>query len=54
MKNKWTIYASNKSLEILMYNKETGEVWGDGDNYFKAGMNMLQVFQIGWTEVGVL
>lgn len=54
MKNKWSIYASNKSAEILLYDEETGQVWADGDQYFLAGKYMLQVFDIGWTKVGEL
>lgn len=54
MKNKWSIYASNKSSEILLYDEETGQVWADGDQYFPAGKYMLEVFGVGWQFVGYL
>jgi hypothetical protein len=50
---KVSIYCSNKSEVMLLYNEKTGMCESEGHE-FKAGKHMLLVFDVGWEKVGEL
>ena len=52
-KQRISIYCSNKSDVMLLYNDDTQMVESECSE-FKAGKLMLFVFDVGWEKIGEL
>lgn len=49
--NKISIWASNKSSEIILFHEKTQEIETDFNRY-PASKSILKVFDVGWTCIG--